>query len=123
MQLINFKYVEIIKLIYFDVAPSSEYLYECNIKQKTNRLYSAARLRLYHCLENSRLYQEVPEQYLVLDDDEQADVVSVLIQAYPEYTAIQALPGEELENKVCRKLSLTSLIYVYVNCAVRIFAY
>ncbi|XP_043188225.1 ribosomal oxygenase 1-like isoform X1 [Amphibalanus amphitrite] len=57
-------------------------------------------LRLYHCLENSRLYQEMPEQYLVIGDDEQADAVSVLLENYPKYTAIDLLPGAEPEAKV-----------------------
>ncbi|KAF0311296.1 Ribosomal oxygenase 1 [Amphibalanus amphitrite] len=57
-------------------------------------------LRLYHCLENSRLYQEMPEQYLVIGDDEQADAVSVLLENYPRYTAIDLLPGTEPEAKV-----------------------
>jgi len=63
-------------------------------------------LRLYHCLENSRLYQEQAEQYLPVDEEEQAEIVTALMQAYPRYSLVGILPGEDAEAKVAFVASL-----------------
>ena len=70
----------------------------------------AGELRLYHCLENSRLYREAPPQWLAIDEDEQADQVAALIQAYPAYTAVSQLPGQHLEAKVRTQPDLTLVL-------------
>ncbi|XP_037073395.1 ribosomal oxygenase 1-like [Pollicipes pollicipes] len=63
-------------------------------------------LRLYHCLENSRLYREQPEQFLELEDEAQAEAVAALVHAYPRYTAVGRLPGDAAEAKVAFAASL-----------------
>ncbi|XP_076360505.1 bifunctional lysine-specific demethylase and histidyl-hydroxylase NO66 isoform X2 [Tachypleus tridentatus] len=63
-------------------------------------------VRLYHTLENSRIYHEEEPQYIDIGG-ERAPAVEFLLHSYPEYVSIDALPLPTLEEK----MDLASLLY------------
>ncbi|UYV72646.1 C14orf169 [Cordylochernes scorpioides] len=63
-------------------------------------------VRLYHSLDNSRIFHEVELQYIEIGA-ELAPAVEYLIHVYPHYTTIEKLPLLTLEQK----LEVASLLY------------
>lgn len=56
-------------------------------------------VNLYHCLENTREYHEEDPQFLEISL-EQAPAIEALLQAYPNYIAIENLPLADDTEKV-----------------------
>merc|ERR1719510_32618 len=48
-------------------------------------------IKIYHCVENSREYQEIEPQSLDIDS-ELAPAIEALIQEYPRYMTVESLP-------------------------------
>ncbi|XP_076464273.1 ribosomal oxygenase 1-like isoform X2 [Babylonia areolata] len=63
-------------------------------------------VRIYHSLENARVYHGNTPQYIEISS-EMAPAVEYLIDVYPEYVPIECLPLETLEEK----LSIASTLY------------
>ncbi|XP_052768522.1 ribosomal oxygenase 1-like isoform X2 [Mya arenaria] len=56
-------------------------------------------VRIYHSMENARLYHAREPQYIEVSP-ELAPAVEMLIQSYPEYVTVESLPSGTLEEKV-----------------------
>ncbi|XP_046577340.1 bifunctional lysine-specific demethylase and histidyl-hydroxylase NO66-like [Haliotis rubra] len=56
-------------------------------------------VRIYHCLENSRVYHGNEPQFIEILA-EAAPAVEYLIHAYPEYIAIDSLPLDNLQDRI-----------------------
>ncbi|XP_041351839.1 ribosomal oxygenase 1-like isoform X2 [Gigantopelta aegis] len=56
-------------------------------------------VRIYHCLENARIFREVEPQYIEIQA-EVAPAVEFLIHNYPEYIPVDSLPLDSLEERI-----------------------
>ncbi|RWS26515.1 bifunctional lysine-specific demethylase and histidyl-hydroxylase NO66-like protein, partial [Leptotrombidium deliense] len=63
-------------------------------------------VRVYHTLENSRVYQEFEPQFIDIGADK-APAVEYLLKTYPQYVNIEQLPLDLLEDK----LDIANLLY------------
>lgn len=56
-------------------------------------------VKLYHSVENSREYHEYEPQYIDIGA-ELAPAIEFLLNSYPDYTSIEELPLDTLDQKV-----------------------
>ena len=77
------------------LQPEIELFIDKAVQWNSNVIFLNIYFRLYHCVENSREYHQMDQQYIEIDP-EHAEIVESLIAAYPNYMALDMLHTNDM---------------------------